>query len=607
MNKDVIYIEPDDDITDIISKIESAKEKIVALVPPKKSGVLRSVVNIKLITKACAAEKKNVVLVTTDPSILKLAASVKIPVTKNLQTAPAIPTEADVEETATEEVVEDDIKVNDGTAVEEEDENDDEPEDEDEEEEEEKEEEKSDEKAEDEEKTEETEEEKAEKAEKKKTDSAVKELAAEAKAEEKAKKKAEKEAAKKDKKKSDNPVIAWLSTYKKWVIGGSIALVLAILFLIWALVIAPAVKISVVVRTDSNNFSELVSFTSDPASENAAEGIFYLEEVKLEEEQKTEFTATGTKNIGDKASGEIIVQASFRKGETLSINAGSVFKAGGLTFYSDSDINLAWSGNDFSECDNKNPSQIMAYGCIRSARVSVTAAAPGEAYNIDKTSFVAPNDRITAYSEAAFTGGTDKTVTIVSKENVDSAKAKIINNNKENEQAIKDALYAKIGEGKIPIESSFRQNVSDPVSTPNIDEEVKDTTIPSIVVTTTTAIYVLDQTKLEEFISAKAKLAEDQKIYAINNPFVESFVATESGYTGKLKTTYYTGPKITENDIIELVKGKGVGDIRHDLGSVNGVSKISIDPSFPWVTSAPNDSNKITVELTIEDKNNSEE
>ena len=51
MNKDVIYIEPEDDITDIILKIENSKEKIVALVPPKKTNVLRSIVNVKLIYK----------------------------------------------------------------------------------------------------------------------------------------------------------------------------------------------------------------------------------------------------------------------------------------------------------------------------------------------------------------------------------------------------------------------------------------------------------------------------------------------------------------------------------------------------------------------------
>ncbi|MBO7132160.1 hypothetical protein J6V85_02805 [Candidatus Saccharibacteria bacterium] len=106
MNKDVIYIEPEDDITDIITKIENSKEKIVALVPPKKAGVLRSVVNIKLITKAATSAKKTAVLVTTDPSIMKLAAATKLPVTKDLQSAPSIPeAEVEGEEVSKEEVV----------------------------------------------------------------------------------------------------------------------------------------------------------------------------------------------------------------------------------------------------------------------------------------------------------------------------------------------------------------------------------------------------------------------------------------------------------------------------------------------------------------------
>ena len=82
MNKDVIYIEPEDDITDIILKIENSKEKIVAIVPPKKAGVFRSVVNIKLIAKTGTTSEKTIVLVTVDPSIIKLAAAAKIPVAK---------------------------------------------------------------------------------------------------------------------------------------------------------------------------------------------------------------------------------------------------------------------------------------------------------------------------------------------------------------------------------------------------------------------------------------------------------------------------------------------------------------------------------------------
>ena len=68
--------------------------------PPKKAGVFRSVVNIKLIAKSGGSAEKTVVLVTTDPSIMKLAATTKLPVTKDLQTAPVIPKAEETESAA---------------------------------------------------------------------------------------------------------------------------------------------------------------------------------------------------------------------------------------------------------------------------------------------------------------------------------------------------------------------------------------------------------------------------------------------------------------------------------------------------------------------------
>ena len=93
MNKDVIYIEPEEDITDILTNIKGAKHKIIALVPPKKTGVLRSAVNFKLISKAARQSGKTIVLITSDESLLKLANSVKMPTAKTLQSKPKLPTE----------------------------------------------------------------------------------------------------------------------------------------------------------------------------------------------------------------------------------------------------------------------------------------------------------------------------------------------------------------------------------------------------------------------------------------------------------------------------------------------------------------------------------
>ena len=78
MNKDVIYIDVEDDITTIISKIKASKERIIALVPPRRIGVLQSAVNIRLLARAATSADKRIVLITNDSVLAGLAATAKI-------------------------------------------------------------------------------------------------------------------------------------------------------------------------------------------------------------------------------------------------------------------------------------------------------------------------------------------------------------------------------------------------------------------------------------------------------------------------------------------------------------------------------------------------
>ena len=103
MNKDVIYIEPEQDITDILANIKASKHKIIALVPPKKAGVLRSAVNFKLIAKTARQNEKTVVLITTDEALHRLANSVSMPTAKSLQSKPQLPDDDDATEFGDEE------------------------------------------------------------------------------------------------------------------------------------------------------------------------------------------------------------------------------------------------------------------------------------------------------------------------------------------------------------------------------------------------------------------------------------------------------------------------------------------------------------------------
>ena len=88
MQKDVIYIDVDDDITAIIGKVKDSQEKIVALVPPKRIGAIQSAVNLKLVHRAAEQVDKRLVIISNNAALMALAGSAGIPVAKNLQSKP---------------------------------------------------------------------------------------------------------------------------------------------------------------------------------------------------------------------------------------------------------------------------------------------------------------------------------------------------------------------------------------------------------------------------------------------------------------------------------------------------------------------------------------
>ncbi len=581
MNKDVIYIEPEDDITDIITKIEKSKEKIVALVPPKKAGVFRSIVNIKLIAKAGATSDKRVVLVSVDPSIVRLAAATRLPVAKNLQSAPEIPKieaeseqkeEQTIEDMSEDENVEEQSgdgsngsKKSDGSHRKSEKSNSDDNE---------------------EEEYEDDEEEDNEDEE-----------------DDKKKRKDEKE---KKSGKKGNKILDWIKSHKKTSIFLGIFALGLIGFLIWALVFAPAVDISVAIKTDSKNFSENVTFTKTATEENAKEGKFYLQEKKLEETQEVNFEATGEKNQGNKASGEVTVIATVSdKGGTTVINTGDTFSINGLSYTADNSVTMHYNGDDMSVCKNKDATatEFKAQGCRIYANVKVTATQAGAKYNIAASSngwsTVAS---VEVYSNSAISGGTDDVKTVVQQSDIEKAKSELTT---AKEEENKKKLYASIGDEYYIVESSFTQSTSAAEATPGADQEVGSSK-PVLKATTTSTVYVIEKSKLEEFIAEKASLEDGQKIYETKDTYVENFTEGKSSITGRLKTQYYIGPKITESEVVEKIKGKGLGDAQREIRDFYGVSNVTIDSSYPWVMTIPSDSNKVNVHFEVKDKDGNE-
>jgi hypothetical protein len=80
MDRDTIYLDNDDEITSVVDKMKGSDFSSIDLVIPKEALVLKSVVNLKLLKKQAESLGKEIAIVTQDKVGKKLATQIGIPV-----------------------------------------------------------------------------------------------------------------------------------------------------------------------------------------------------------------------------------------------------------------------------------------------------------------------------------------------------------------------------------------------------------------------------------------------------------------------------------------------------------------------------------------------
>lgn len=571
MNKDVIYIEPEDDITDILTGIKNSKAKVVALVPPKKAAVLKSAVNFKLLARTAKETEKAVVLITTDSALLKLATVAKIPVSKNLQTKPEVPV-GDIVENEEEDVEADVIDGDEAIAIVKED----------------------------------------KKISKTSEDAAIESVdltEEDATDDTKDGKKKSKKGKKDNEKKS---IVPNFEKYRKFIIAGAIGLVLIVGFLVWALVFAPSAKIIVSVKTTSRQFSENVSFVTEESNADPSEGIFLLEAQTLTSKSTVDFEATGELDKGEKATGTLTFKRTSAASiytDAITISKGTKFTVDGLTFVTTADAALAALDASNSNCSGPPSNIVCSLTKDVTATAAIEASEAGTKYNIDAAaSGWAPAGKGYSISGSAVTGGTSNIVKVVSADDIAKAKQSLSSVSSSEGRA---DLLDEFPAGLIPISSSFKSESGEPVSSPVLGETVASGKTATLTVETKFTMYGVDSVRVSEFIEIKTKASvggNDQKVYSTgvsdnddeNKAFIESFRETEGKYTAKLKTTTKTGPEVTDEMVLDKSLGRKIGEVQSLLKSINGVSSVNVETSFFWVSSVPKNINKVSVEITVE-------
>jgi hypothetical protein len=244
---------------------------------------------------------------------------------------------------------------------------------------------------------------------------------------------------------------------------------------------------------------------------------------------------------------------------------------------------------------------------ISSGAMKVIAKEVGESYNIAAGSNITLNINTSkkyAVTSTAMTGGTSKMVKVVSQEDVEGASSSL--NKGDETQDAREELTNEFGSEYILLGN---MDQSDPkiTTSPNLNEEVGDNVTPKIIKEVTYTMYAVSResvkTYIETVVTANLGGDDTQEIYdtGIDKAFFESFQNANNDSSAKLKATTKTGPRVTDEMIREKALGKKTGEVQSLLKSIKGVSKVDIDTSYFFVTTVPDDTNKVEINIENEE------
>ena len=580
MQKEVIYIDVDDDITAIIGKIKASKEKIVALVPPKRVGVLQSAVNLRLLDRMAKTDKKHLVIITNNPALMALTASANIPVAKNLQSKPEVAEIPALSIDDDDDIIDGaDLPIGDHVKS-----------------------------------VEEAEAKTAGKSGKasaasasaftrrptrddaiEKIDAAddVIEISGATVAAEGVAKAA------KNKDSKSGVKIPNFDSFRKRLFVGILLGVLVISGLVWAFVFAPAATVIITASTQPAPVSASVKLGGTAATDPKT-GVVSSVSQQLKKDATVQFEATGKADKGEKATGSIVFRNCEETTQTLAV--GTQVSVNGLNYVTTEAVSVAAGSGSFFGCNTPTTSDA----------VGLVASAAGDDYNVDSgTNFTVAGHAASgpswmqARASTDIEGGSTREVTVVSDDDIQRAIGQLVG---QSTDSAKNEVKKLFKNGEIVIDSSFSAEQGEVKSSPAKDEEVSAGAKATLTVPMTYTLQAFSKSAIKTYLDSAVKTQLDnessQQVYdnGLDDATFGNFQRAEDGtMTVTLNTTAQIGPKIDEAKVKEQVKGKITGDVQNAIGAIEGVRQVDVEYSYFWVRTVPNDPSKIRIEFELND------
>ena len=561
MTDNALYLEVDEDITSAIDKLAKVQGTSVQIVVPKRSTMLQSMINLKLLKKAAENNGKQLVLVTNDRIATDLASRV------GLAVAPSIGAKPVIKETSMPEQLKDSEEVINAddpepTAM----------------------------PTEPQQRPVSARPKRLSLKRKELTDAPAAAVSAAADTADQGDTAASVSGAKPAK---PIKVPNWNVLQKRamWI---GLAVVLVAGYFVMMYLYAGA---KVVVFANAQKTPVAVDFTVDPSQNqsNYASTTLAGKSISVTKNLSGQFTPTGKQDVGTKAPGTITVYNCL-DGSTHTLVAGTRFAdSNGHIFKSTSDISVPGGQGSFAGCSTPG-----------TATVSVQADQNGSNYNESPGDYTIPGlpsseqtgtNAITAKG-AAMSGGTSNIVTVVQQSDVDAAQASVLAGDKNN---ITGDLSSQIPKGYVGINSSQSSSASNVTPAPAVDAQA---TSANLTMQVTYKELVIKQSDYKQLLDTQeaSQVGNGSQVY---DDGYSQILLTQSGADNSgtqsfhLTTQAYSGPKIDTAAVGKQIAGKKYGDAVDFAKGMAGVTDAQITIWPAWSSNLPTQADKIHVSIKV--------
>lgn len=554
---EIIYLEPDEEITSVIDKIKNSKTKSIGLVVPREATLLQSVVNLRLLSREAGFLGKDIAIVTTDRIGQNLASQVGLVVYNSIEEQkpkfvppPPKPEPSELIEIDASQTVELDSKSPADVPV-----------------------------------------------------HHFQEV-------KKPNLKLEKEAPALSpkpfvlKEKPNNELVNLnaanhvhqkakeIKILKKllW----PIIAILLILVLVGTYLLLPKAEAVVYVPSDNYPKTLAITISKDAKNEDAATLIVPGELIEASAEREEKFSTTGKKTIGDKAHGTITIE-NHLDSNGHAFAAGTKLSLSSKTFLTKQAVTVPGAG--------------VSGGTIvpGSIKVEIEAENPGSEYNIKAGRFtilgLPANQQESIYgtSTDAMTGGMSKEVQVVSSADFNDAKNKLI---ADLTVTVNQDFAKKTKDQKI-LEKAVLKPDPQITSSANIDQEAKDFTMK---VSMKEQVMIFDNTEVKKFLeNVLQTTAPADKMIGIPSEESMGLIVDKTDYEkGNLSLTANVAAKISPKIDLEKLRSAITGKSRSDaisyLKSQPGINKADVffHPVI-WFKKLPILQKNVTVKIEYEE------